>query len=67
MMAHRTISLQPPGIQTQQRQFQEKKHKAADMDSQKLTRFMPTARLLRAHAPSFECHSRGESTMDHMR
>jgi hypothetical protein len=32
-MAHRTISLQPPGVQTQQRRFQEKKHRAADKDS----------------------------------
>jgi hypothetical protein len=35
-MAHRTISLQPPGVQTQQRRFQEKKHKAADKDSRVL-------------------------------
>jgi hypothetical protein len=35
-MAHRTIFLQPPGVQTQQRRFQEKKHKAADKDSRVL-------------------------------
>jgi hypothetical protein len=35
-MAHRTISLQPPGVQTQQRRSQEKKHKAADKDSRVL-------------------------------
>jgi hypothetical protein len=36
-MAYRTISLQPPGVQTQQRRFQEKKHKAVDKDSRRLT------------------------------
>jgi hypothetical protein len=35
-MVYRTISLQPPGVQTQQRRFQEKKHKAADKDSRRL-------------------------------
>jgi hypothetical protein len=35
-MAYRTISLQPPGFQTQQRRFQEKKHKAADKDNRRL-------------------------------
>jgi hypothetical protein len=33
MMAYRTISLQPPGVQTQQMRFQEKKRKAVDKDS----------------------------------
>jgi hypothetical protein len=36
MMAYRTISLQPPGVQTQQRRFQEKKCKAVNKDNRRL-------------------------------
>jgi hypothetical protein len=36
-MAYMTISLQPPGAQTQQRQFQGKKRKAIDKDSRRST------------------------------
>jgi hypothetical protein len=35
-MAYMTISLQPPGVQTQQRQFQEKRRKVVDKDSSRL-------------------------------
>jgi hypothetical protein len=64
MMAHRTISLQPPSRSNTTKTVPGEETQGC---RQKLARFMSTARLLRAHAPLGECRSRGESTMDRMR
>jgi hypothetical protein len=50
-MAYRTISLQPPGIQAQQRRLQEQKHKATDKNSSEFDEFcMSCATLARSRA-----------------
>jgi hypothetical protein len=51
-MAYRTISLQPRGVQTQQRRFEDKKHKAADKDDRRLSE-ISTNRVTLARSCAF--------------
>jgi hypothetical protein len=66
-MAYRTISLQPPWRSSTAKAIPGEETQGRRQEQLKICKLARIVRPLRAHAPSFECRSRGENTMDRMR
>jgi hypothetical protein len=67
VMAYNTISLQPPWHSSIAKTTLGEDTQGCSQRQQKICKLTHIVRPLRAHVPSFECRSREESTMDHMR
>jgi hypothetical protein len=67
VMAYRTISLQPPWRSSTAKTTLGEDPQGCRQRQQKICKLTHIVRPLHAHTLSFECRSRGESTMDHMR
>jgi hypothetical protein len=66
-MAYMTISLQPPWRSNMAKAILGEDAQGCRQEQLKICKSARIVRPLRTHAPSFECRSRGESTMDRMR